>query len=457
MNIIFLGGVGTVTGSRYLLTADDKNILVDCGLFQGYKELRLRNWAPFPISPSKINSVLLTHAHLDHSGYLPLLVKHGFSGNIYCTEGTKDLCDILLPDSGYLQEEEAFFANKHGFSKHRPALPLYTVEDAKQALTHFRPQSYRTVLSLDDIFQVQFIPAGHIIGAAFVQVTAKNNTILFTGDMGRPQDPVMRAPTLITEADYLVIESTYGNRLHEHEEAKDLIKNIVNDTLSRGGSLIIPSFAVGRAQSILYYLSQLKAEKAIPEVPIYLDSPMAINATDILAHHAEDHRLSADACKALCHAATYIRTVDESKAIDANKQPKIIISASGMATGGRILHHLKTYAPNPKNTILFTGYQAGGTRGDRILKGEKEVKIHGEMIPINAHVEVLGNTSAHADYQEMLDWLKRFTKPPKKVFITHGELEAALSLKAKIAETLGWHCVVPELMQNEALSSSKAS
>lgn len=457
MNIIFLGGVGTVTGSRYLLTVDDKNILVDCGLFQGYKELRLRNWAPFPISPSKIHSVLLTHAHLDHSGYLPLLVKHGFSGNIYCTEGTKDLCDILLPDSGYLQEEEAFFANKHGFSKHRPALPLYTVEDAKQALTHFRPQSYRTVLSLDDIFQIQFIPAGHIIGAAFVQVTAKNNTILFTGDMGRPQDPVMRAPTLITEADYLVIESTYGNRLHEHEEAKDLIKNIVNDTLSRGGSLIIPSFAVGRAQSILYYLSQLKAEKAIPEVPIYLDSPMAINATDILAHHAEDHRLSADACKALCHAATYIRTVDESKAIDANKQPKIIISASGMATGGRILHHLKTYAPNPKNTLLFTGYQAGGTRGDRILKGEKEVKIHGEMIPINAHVEVLGNTSAHADYQEMLDWLKHFTKPPKKVFITHGEPEAALSLKAKIEETLGWHCVVPELMQNEALSSSKAS
>lgn len=451
MDITFLGGTETVTGSKYLLTHNNKKILIDCGLFQGYKELRLRNWEPFPVDPAQIDAVLLTHAHIDHSGYLPLLVKNGFKGDIYCAEGTKDLCAILLPDSGHIHEEEAKRANKYGYSKHTPALPLYTVEDAELALKQFKPKPYKTSFQIGEDFQVQFIPSGHIIGSAYVQIKQGDTTILFTGDMGRPRDLVMREPALIQSTDYLVVESTYGDRLHEKDHPKERIKDIINKTVHKGGSIIIPAFAVGRAQSLLYYLSLLKNENAIPNIPIYLDSPMAINATDILCKHQDSHRLSGKECKDLCNVATYIRSVEESKALDSNVMPKIIISASGMATGGRILYHLKAYAPDHKSTILFAGYQAGGTRGDRIVKGEKEIKIHGQMIPVRANVEMISSTSAHADYIEILEWLDHFQKPPKKVFVTHGEKIAAASLANKIEKELGWTCSVPHYLQNEDL------
>lgn len=452
MKLTFLGATETVTGSKYLVQADHNKILVDCGLFQGYKELRLRNWAPLPINPSSINAVLLTHAHIDHTGYLPLLVKNGFSGPIYCTPGTKDLCAILLPDSGHLQEEEAKNANKYGYSKHHPALPLYTIQDAETALKQFRTKLYDTLFDPFKDMEVQFIRAGHIIGSSFVRMKNHNTSLLFTGDMGRPHDCVMQAPSLIEDIDYLVIESTYGNRLHDKTPPTELLKNIINKTVRRGGSIIIPAFAVARAQSILHYIALLKQEQSIPDIPVYLDSPMAINATHILCHHQEDHRLSEQQCKNLCDTATYIRTPEESKQLDSNQFPKIIISASGMATGGRILFHLKAYAPHHKNTILFAGYQAGGTRGARMIQGEMEIKIHGQMVPVKAQVESLSNLSAHADYEELLHWLSHFRKPPKKVFITHGEPQAATSLQAKIEQQFGWTCVVPHYQQTEELT-----
>ncbi|KTD82543.1 metallo-beta lactamase family transporter protein [Legionella waltersii] len=452
MKLTFLGATETVTGSKYLVEANHKKILVDCGLFQGYKELRLRNWAPLPINPASIDAVLLTHAHIDHTGYLPLFVKNGFTGPIYCTPGTKDLCAILLPDSGHLQEEEAKNANKYGYTKHHPAQPLYTIDDAQLALKQFHPKDYDAVFEPIKEINVQFIPAGHIIGSSFVHMKDHNTSLLFTGDMGRPHDFVMQAPSLIEEIDYLVIESTYGNRLHDKTSPTELLKNIINKTVQRGGSIIIPAFAVARAQSVLHYIALLKQQKSIPDIPVFLDSPMAINATHILCHHKEDHRLSEQECKNLCDTATYIRTPEESKQLDSNHFPKIIISASGMATGGRILFHLKAYAPHHENTILFAGYQAGGTRGARMIQGETEIKIHGQMVPVKAQVESLSNLSAHADYEELLHWLSHFRKPPKKVFITHGEPNAASSLKTKIEQQFGWTCIVPHYQQTEELT-----
>lgn len=451
MEITFLGGTETVTGSKYLIKKNSRKLLVDCGLFQGYKELRLRNWSQFPLPPSQIESVLLTHAHIDHTGYLPVLIKNGFSGKIYCTEGTLDLCNILLPDSGHLQEEEAKYANMHGYSKHTPALPLYTLSEAKSALKQFKSEPYNTKFNVLNDLSVEFIPSGHIIGSAFVRLQDENTSLLFSGDLGRPQDPVMKPPSIITDIDYLVLESTYGDRLHEKENPVELLKEIINETVGKGGSVIVPAFAVGRAQLLLYYLYLLKKDHAIPNIPIYLDSPMAIDATDILCKNIKDIKLDENISREFSRIAIYTRTVEQSMAIDANPMPKIIISASGMATGGRVLHHLKAYGSNYKNTILFTGFQSGGTRGDRIMKGETEVKMLGEMVPIRARVEMLTNTSAHADYDEILEWLKHFKKPPKKVFITHGEQSAALSLKDKIEKTFSWNCIIPRYMQKEIL------
>lgn len=451
MNITFLGATGTVTGSKYLVTGDSQNILVDCGLFQGHKELRLRNWNPLPFDPKILDAVVLTHAHIDHTGYLPLLVKNGFKGPVYSTFGTKDLCDILLPDSAHLQEEDARHANEHDYSKHKPAFPLYTVKDAERALALFAPQAYNSVVQLNQDTSFQLIPAGHIIGSSFVRILHRGTSLLFTGDLGRMRDAVMQAPSIIYQTDYLVIESTYGDRLHEQDHPKVILKNSINKTIDRGGSVIIPAFAVGRSQVLLHYLSELRKERAIPDVPIYLDSPMAINATEILSNHREDLRLTGMQCKELCDIAQYISTPDESMELDRQKAPKIIISASGMATGGRILFHLKAYATDARNTILFTGFQAPGTRGASMLNGAEFIKMHGDMIPIHAEVHVIRSTSAHADYAEILEWLKHFTEPPKKTFITHGEEEAALSLKQKMESELGWTCIVPEYKQTEQL------
>ncbi|EKD92203.1 MAG: hypothetical protein ACD_29C00119G0002 [uncultured bacterium] len=451
MQITFLGATQTVTGSKYLLTVDSKKILIDCGLFQGYKELRLRNWDKFPINPADIDAVIITHAHIDHTGYLPLLVKNGFKGKIYTSPGTKALCAILLPDSGYLQEEEARNANKYGYSKHTPALPLYTQADARESLNYFEAVEFGVPHHLFGQFSFEFARAGHIIGASFIKIKNGKTSILFTGDIGRPHDPVMRPPSIIEELDYIVMESTYGDRLHKKTDPLVELKEVINQTAKRGGSIIIPAFAVGRAQSLLYYLYQLKSSGAIADIPVFLDSPMSIDASDILHIYKNDHHLNAKQCDGLCHVAIYTRTTDESKQIDLHKMPKIIISASGMMTGGRILHHLKVFLPDHRSTILLTGYQAGGTRGARLLNGEREIKIHGQFVPVRAQVKSMTNTSAHADYEEMLGWLQHFKNPPRKLFITHGDFNSAESFKEKVEKKFGWQCVVPSYMHTENL------
>lgn len=426
-------------------------ILVDCGLFQGYKELRLRNWSKLPINPQKIDAVILTHAHIDHSGYIPLLVKQGFTGKVFCTSATEELCEVLLPDSGYLQEEEAFFANKMGYSKHHPALPLYTQQDAVESLKYFSSCDFHKIYNLDNELYFQFHRAGHILGASTIHLKNDHTSIVFSGDLGRPHDPIMLPPEIPPPADYLVLESTYGDRSHDPTDPLENLAAIINRTIKRGGTVVIPAFAVGRAQTLLYFIHQLKSKKIIPDIPVFLDSPMATDATKIFCRHTSEHHLSLEECTKIYGSVTYIHKTEESKELDTLAQPKIIVSASGMATGGRVLHHIKIFASDSRNTILFAGFQAGGTRGDRMIRGEKEVKMLGEAIKINAEVTSLSNLSAHADQNEIVAWLKKFTKSPKKVFITHGEPNSANSLKIQIEKTLNWNCVVPHYLQTENL------
>ena len=442
LKLTFLGGVGTVTGSKYLMEADGRRFFVDCGLFQGFKQLRLRNWAPLPVDPRTIDAVLLTHAHLDHSGYLPLLVKEGFRGPIICTPATRDLCAILLPDSGHLQEKDAEFANRHGFSKHHPALPLYTLKDAEASLARFAPLAFNEDKQLSPHIRFRLVPAGHILGAAIVEMTCDGIQVVFSGDLGRPNSATMVDPTPVQHADYLLIESTYGNRKHDARDPEDMLAEIVNRTAGRGGTVLIPSFAVGRAQSLMYHLHRLKQARRIPGIPIFLDSPMAIDASDLFCKY--EQKLSAQETRATCAVARYVNDVEGSKALDGDPTPKIIISASGMATGGRVLHHLKLLAPDARNTILFAGFQAGGTRGEAMTNGAESVKIHGSYVPIRAEVANLHMLSAHADADEIMAWLRNFRKPPKTTFITHGEPDAADALRHRIEEELGWRCVVPE-------------
>ena len=444
MKIQFLGAAGTVTGSKYLLSVGDAKILVDCGLFQGYKQLRLLNWEPLSVPPSEIDVVLLTHAHIDHSGYLPLLVKNGFRGKVICTEATADLCRILLPDSGHLQEEDAAFANRHKFSKHTPALPLYTEEDAHKCLRKLSPVDFDESVDIAPGVKAIFRPAGHILGAAMVSVSDGDRTITFSGDLGRQHDLLMPPPTVIPKTDYLVVESTYGNRRHPEVDALETLGQEIRETASRGGVVIIPSFAVGRAQSLLYSIHLLKQSGAIPPLmPVFLDSPMAKDATAIYHKHHRNHKLSAAQCAQMCQAAKIVNSVEESKAIDQQRMPMIVVAASGMATGGRVLHHLKAFAPDPRNTILFAGYQAAGTRGATMLGGAPTVKIHGQYVPVRARVALVENLSAHADSEEIVQWLGGMEQPPRQTFITHGEPDAADALRRSIDERLKWHCRVP--------------
>lgn len=451
MRLTFLGATHTVTGSKFLLSLGNKKILVDCGLFQGLKELRMRNWNKFPVEPHLVDAVVLTHAHIDHSGYLPVLSKNGFLGKVFCSEATKDLCTVLLPDSGYLQEEEAKFANKHGYTKHRPAVPLYTRADAERSLSHFRPLELRKHFKFDEETSLSLVPAGHILGATFIEFKCYGTTVLFSGDLGRLHDPIMYPPAVMQAADYLILESTYGNRLHKKVNPLDELSEIINRTVARGGTVVIPAFAVGRAQHLLYFMHQLKKANRIPNVPIYLDSPMAKDATEIFHKYTELHRLNPDLSREVCQVAEYVHTKEESRALDGNTAPKIIISASGMLEGGRVLHHVRVFAPDEKNTIIFAGYQAVGTRGADMIGGKKEIKVFGDTIAINAEIQVLSNMSAHADYEEILQWLSHFNHPPKKVFITHGETEAAHALKQKIEDRYGWSCIVPKYLQSEVL------
>lgn len=458
----FLGATRTVTGSRHLVEVDGYRVLVDCGLFQGLKELRLRNWDPFPVDPATIDAVILTHAHIDHSGYLPKLVKEGFGGKVYATPATAELARIMLPDSARLQEEEADYANKVGSSKHRPALPLYTEREANDALRLMVSVNYRKRVNLTKKLSFQFINAGHILGSSFVRMALEmpdgsEKTILLTGDIGRYNEPIIHDPTPIEEADYVVLESTYGDREHPDLDVRETLARIVNETVARGGHLLIPAFAVGRTQTLLYHLRALEEEGRIPSIPVYVDSPMAASATRLYLNHKEEHDLEMkdlmdDRRNPLAPKRFNLaRTRQESKSITDLEESTIVISASGMCTGGRILHHLRRRLPDERNTVLFVGFQALGTRGRRILDGEKEIKIFGEMIPVRAKVEILENLSAHGDYHEILRWLGGFRRAPKKVFLVHGEPEAAESLRRKIVEQFGWNVSIPEYLEKAEL------
>ncbi len=450
--IQFLGATGTVTGSKYLVEHAGRRILVDCGLFQGYKPLRLRNWAPFPVDPASLDCVILTHAHLDHTGYLPLLAKSGYAGKVHCTESTRELCEILLPDSGHLQEEEALYANKRGYSKHAPALPLYTRDDAERCLAQLHPVAYNGELDLGGGLTLRMLPSGHILGSAFISLQSERLSILFSGDLGRPHDLVMSPPTRIAEADYLIVESTYGNRSHDRSDPLQLLADVINKTARRDGVVVIPTFAVGRAQTLLHCIATLKRRRAIPDLPVYLNSPMAVDATRIFMAHPGEHRLSPAQCEALSHTAHIVNSVDESKSLNQKHGPMIILAASGMATGGRVVHHLKAFAPDPRNTILFAGFQAGGTRGASIVAGADMIKIHGEYVPVRAEVRQMENLSAHADAGEIMGWLQGYTRPPSKTFITHGEPDAADALRRRIEEELRWGCEIPDYLQRETLA-----
>ncbi len=454
--IRFFGATGTVTGSRFLLEAKNHRMLVDCGLFQGLKENRLKNWDPFPVPPADFEYVLLTHAHIDHSGLLPRFCREGFAGSIYCTDATQRLCDFMLRDSAHLQEEDAKWANKRGFTKHRPALPLYTVKDAEDALTRFKPFHYGEDIYIDEGLRVKFKDAGHILGSSFVDVKIRQNgdvrRIVFSGDLGSPNRPILNDPVQVYEVDYLVLESTYGDRLHSpgHISRSDELARVINQSVNRGEALIIPSFAVERAQELLFHLRDLEERSVIPELPVYLDSPMAVQATsvfeDMKGYYDFDAKmLELDGKKIMRpRRVTFIKDVKESKQLHAFKGPGIIISASGMLEGGRILHHLQHRLSNPRTTVLFVGYQAEGTRGRALLNGKTEIKIHGQMVPVKAAIENISGFSGHADYREMLAWLMGFNRPPRKTFIVHGEPDASLSLAEKIKTTLGWETVIPQ-------------
>ena len=453
-NLQFLGATGTVTGSKYLLEVGGNRAIIDCGLFQGFKELRERNWEPLAVNPASIGWALVTHAHIDHTGYLPRLVRDGFTGPIYATTATADLMKIMLPDSARLQEEDAEYANRKGFTKHKPALPLYTERDAEDALRHVRATHYNQDVRLSKFINARFIPAGHILGSSFIHFDITENgrepfTILFSGDVGRYDEPILNDPSAIDEADYLLVESTYGDRLHEDSDPKTRLAEIINATAERGGKIIIPAFAVGRTQLLVYYLRELEDEGRIPVLPVSVDSPMGAEATRLYSRHKEDHDFDMQRIANLKRNPLATRNFHlvqgrgGSKALSAEKGPAIIVSASGMATGGRVLHHLARFLPDPASTVIFVGYQGAGTRGRRLQDGEKEVKIHGQFVPVNARIESIGSLSAHADSAELLRWLGGFKRPPRTTFLIHGEPDSSAALRDKIVKDLGWNVVIP--------------
>jgi metallo-beta-lactamase family protein len=424
MKIIFLGGIETVTGSKFLFETNSTRVLVDCGLFQGYKWLRERNWQSLSSDLGKLDAVLLTHAHLDHSGYIPVLYKQGFRGRVYTHKASRDLCEILLADSGHLQEEDAKYFTKHQLSKHAHPQPLYDRATAEACMSLFEPVEFAQKVAVGDIeFHLQ--SAGHILGAASIIVTAEGKRIGFSGDVGRPADILMHAPKPLPALDLLLLESTYGNRAHAPQNPFEQLTELVKNTAQRGGVVLIPAFAVGRAQLLQHMLASLMADGKIPRMPIYLDSPMAIDVSDIFCRYGEQHKLSAEECAHMCQAVTYTRSVDESKALASQVFPHIIIAGSGMASGGRILHHFKRLIGNGKTTVLFGGFQAGGTRGAKMQAGVDAIKIHGEWFPVRAQIAALSGLSGHADYLEITDWLKQAELAPHTAIqLVHGEPEA---------------------------------
>ena len=458
-SISFWGGVGTVTGSKYLLETDKARVLVDCGLFQGLKELRERNWQEPPFDPRSLAAVLITHAHIDHTGYLPRLVKHGFHGPIYCSRGTADLLKILLPDAGRLQEEDADYHNRHNLTEHQPALPLYTEDDAFASLELLRPVANDgDGIEVAPGFHASFKTAGHILGSSMVLVTidgagddGKGRRVLFSGDLGHYDQPIIRDPVSPPPCDYLVVESTYGDRLHDPEDPKVALTRIIKDAAQRNAPVLIPAFAVGRTQEIVYLIRELEDEHAIPILPVSVDSPMAAAATTAYTNRKEEHDeeyatvLRSNRHPLRTHSMTTASSREESKRLNGQKGARVIISASGMMTGGRVLHHALRLVPDPDATIVFVGYQAAGTIGRRILDGEREVKILKQWVPVRCRVTKIGGFSAHADWKEVLHWLEGMqTAPPRRTFLTHGEPEAANAMAAHIKERFGWTVEVPQ-------------
>jgi len=439
----FLGATDTVTGSKTVFEHAGHRILVDCGLFQGVKELRLRNWDRFTIDPASIDAVVLTHAHIDHSGYLPRLVRDGFAGPIYCSPGTRDLLRVLLPDSGHLQEEQARFLSRRGSSRHNPVLPLYTEQEATAALTQVRPVVVGEPFDAAPGIRATLRRAGHIIGATSVRIEVADRSVTFSGDIGRREDPLMRAPELLAATDVLVVESTYGDRRHPPTQTLDQLAAILDETFVRGGVVVVPAFAVGRAQHLLRCVAELRRSGRMRDVPVFLDSPMAIAATKIFVDNADDHRLSEAQCVEMCAAARYSNTPDDSKSIDASSGPMLVISASGMATGGRILHHLVRFMPDPRNTILLVGFQSAGTRGRALLDGAEELKIFGDYIRVGARIAKIDGLSAHADWSEIVAWLAESAVQPERVFVNHGEPAAADALRRRLVERFGWNVTLP--------------
>jgi metallo-beta-lactamase family protein len=442
-SLTFLGAAGTVTGSKHLLDTGTHKVLIDCGLFQGLKELRERNWQPFPIAASAIHAVILTHAHLDHCGYLPRLVAQGFRGRVFCTGGTQDLCSLVLPDSAHIQEEDAKDANSGSYSKHHPALPLYTSVDAARALTLLQPVGYNRPIPVAPGVDVEFINAGHLLGSSYARVTFAGKTLLFGGDLGRYGRPVLPDPSPVPHADVLLVESTYGDRLHEPDDRGDRVQAIVADTLARGGKLIIPAFAIGRVEEIIYWIKRLEDEHRIPVLPVYIDSPMAAKALQFYQRRADELDPETDTgmkgvCRFCTARMTTVSSVQQSVDLVASRQPAIVIASSGMATGGRVLYHLTSALPSPRNTILFAGYQAAGTRGRALVDGATSVRIRGRDISVAAKIEYINSMSAHADAGEILRWLSGFSSAPAVTYLVHGEAIPLDALRARIEREKQW-------------------
>jgi len=449
VTLTFLGAARTVTGSKYLLETGGTRVLFDCGLFQGLKELRLRNWDPFPVPPSSLHAVVLTHAHLDHVGYLPRLVAQGFRGRVFCTAGTADLCRLVLPDAGRIQEEDARQANKHGYSRHRPAQPLYTEVDAFRAITQLQPLGYQRPIQIAPEVEIRFEPAGHLLGSAFISVSVAAKRILFGGDLGRYNRPVLPDPSAAVAADLALVESTYGDRDHVIDEESGALAEAIRSTARLGGKLIIPSFAIGRVEEILYWVRRLEQQHRIPVLPVYVDSPMAVEAlkfyTARVAELDEEMRPASRDVNTFCTARFQtIASPQQSKALTASSRSAIVISSSGMATGGRVLHHLAAALPDPRNTVLLVGYQAAGTRGRQLVDGVTEIKIHGRLVPVKARVARVDSMSAHADRSEILRWLGTFPQPPSRLCLVHGEPGPMDALKASIDQRFGWNVHTPQ-------------
>ena len=444
--LTFLGAARTVTGSKYLLDVDGHRILIDCGLFQGLKDLRLRNWSPLPVPPETIDCVVLTHAHIDHSGWLPRLVSQGFAGPVYCTAGTADLCRLVLPDAAHLQEEDAKFANKRGYSKHHPALPLYTELDAAEALSRLKPSPFGRKVAIGNGFEIEFINAGHLLGSSYVLLTRADRSgarLLFGGDLGRYGRPILPDPSPGVAAEVLLLESTYGDRLHPDDDDGVAFARIISETYARRGKVIIPAFAIGRVEELLYWLFKLEDERRLPEMPIYVDSPMAIKGIAYYETHKAELDKELEAMRRKLPRFTPVNSAQESKALVESDRPSIIIASSGMATGGRIVHHLFAGLPDPRNTVLFVGFQAAGTRGRQLIDGAQHVKMFGQHVPVHARIERIDGMSAHADAGEIIRWLRTFPRAPKMTYLVHGETVAQDALRLRIVKELGWPVHVP--------------